>query len=422
MRTLFFVFLGFFALIKISYASDEVIPDPSEPVKAGVPFVFSSNDWGFAYGAAGVISGIGQPQMTLFGTVVGSTNHNLLGFVGLYNVMVPTWDQVQFDFSILEADYQKSTYFVAGNPDYRLEIPGGNDSSYANSVITGAREKYYRMHLRYTLPVGAGSDGALLATLRKNKGYEQAGYEWNPVTSGITTLELQPFYHKVRLSEYQPDGASDEAMGLRFILEYDNRNSVHLPTRGNRTSITYTKDWGSDHRPDWSTVELEFSQFFDIGSNRLFNQQVIAFNGWLADTPTWNDTTTINGKTAYRRPPFFAGNTLGDWDKLRGYSTDRFYGRSVLSYSLEYRILPWWQPMQSLPVLGDIYDMPWWQWALFVDVGRVSDRFSLKDLHTDMKTSAGVGLRFQVEGITVRTEVAAGSEDWFWRVFINQPF
>ncbi|OED50464.1 hypothetical protein ACH42_01135 [Endozoicomonas sp. (ex Bugula neritina AB1)] len=66
--------------------------------------------------------------------------------------------------------------------------------------------------------------------------------------------------------------------------------------------------------------------------------------------------------------------------------------------------MPKWQPMQDLPLLGAIYDMPWWQWALFVDAGRVSGSFSLKDLHTDIKASAGIG------------------EDWFWRVFINQPF
>ena len=425
MRTLFFMFLGLLTLsTKAIAASDETISikPVAKPVKAGVPFLFSSNDWGLAYGAAGVISGVGQPQMTLFGTVIGSTNNNLLGFAGLYNVIVPGWDQIQFDFSILEADYQQSTYFVAGHPDYLNEQPGSNHSSYENAITTSAREQYYRMHIRYNLPVGTGKDGALLSAFKKYQTYEQAGYEWNPMISGITTLELQPFYHQVNMTRYKPAGEAEQAIGLRFMLEYDNRNASQLPTRGSLTSITYTRDRGSDDRADWATVELNFSKFFDLGSNDYFNQQVIAFNGWLADTPTWNDTTTVNGQTAYRRPPFFAGITLGDWDQLRGYSTGRYYGRSAVSYSLEYRVMPWWQPMQDMPLLGPVYDMPWWQWALFVDIGRVSDRFDFKELHTQMKASAGAGLRFQVEGITVRTEIAAGTEDWFWRVFINQPF
>ena len=426
MPKILIILFGLLSLTSLTASASEEAPTPP-PVKAGVPFLFSSNDWGLAYGAAGVISGIGLPQMTLFGTVVGSSNNNLLGFVGLYNVMVPEWDQIQFDFSILEADYQHSTYFVAGSPTFMNEQPGSNDSSYENAIVTSAREQYYRMHMRYTLPIGAGRDGAMQATFRKNRGYEQAGYEWNPATSGITTLELQPFYQLVSMDTHQPASEADKAMGLRFILEYDNRNSSSLPTRGSTSSITYTRDWGSSDRTGWTTVEMAFSKYFDLGSNDYFNQQVIAVNGWLADTPTWNKTTTIDsqtadGQTAYRRPPFFAGVTLGDWDQLRGYSTDRFYGRSAVSYSLEYRVMPHWQPMQDIPLLGSIYDMPWWQWALFVDAGRVSDSLDFKDLHTDMKASVGVGLRFQIEGITVRTEVAAGTEDWFWRVFINQPF
>lgn len=411
-------------------------PSLSSPVKsasssprkkaAGLPFIFSSEDWGVALGGAGVINGIGQPQMSLFGTAIASSNGTMLGYLGLYNVMIPEWDQVQFDFSVLEANFKKANYYLSGNPDFAGQSAGSNESSVDNYVHSGAREQNYQIHMRYTLPIGAGKEGAMAATARKARGYKTGGIEWNPLTSGITTFELQPFYQTQRLDEFESGALErqevDKGIGMRFILEYDNRNSSQLPTRGSRTAFTWTHDWGNEDRPDWSTVEFEFSKFISLGSNDFMNQQVIALNAWVADTPTWNDTTTVNGEEVYRRAPSFAGVTLGGWDKLRGYNSDRFHGRSAVSYSLEYRMMPKWNPLEDMPIIGPMYDIPWWQWTLFMDAGRVADNFDVHELHRDMKTSFGGGIRFRVEGVTVRTEVASGAEEWYFRVFVNQPF
>ncbi len=83
--------------------------------------------------------------------------------------------------------------------------------------------------------------------------------------------------------------------------------------------------------------------------------------------------------------------------------------------------MPDWQPLEDWPVF-EWYDVPWWQWVAFVDVGRVADDYDLAELHRDMKWSVGGAVRFQVEGIVVRTEMAWGSEDSLFRVMINQPF
>ncbi len=388
----------------------------------GAPFLFSSEDWGMAFGGAGVVKGLIQPQMTLFGTVIGSSNGTKMGYLGLYNVMVPGLDHWQMDFSVLESSLAETNYFLPGNPNYPNEKPGSNDSSLENSVRTGGREQHYQAHFQYILPIGDGKDGALAAMAKKSRGYESSRTYWNPLTTGITSLELQPYYKSQRLDEFQPENEADESAGIRLTLEYDNRNSSHLPTRGSRTSFTYTYDWGSEDRPDWSTVEFEFSKFFSLGSNDLMDQQVLALNAWVADTPTWNDTVTVNGEDVFRRPPSFAGINLGGWDKLRGYGSDRFYGRSAVSYSIEYRMMPKWQPLEDMPIIGPLYDIPWWQWTLFMDAGRVADDFDVQELHQDMKTSFGGGIRFRVEGVTVRTEIASGDEETFFRVFVNQPF
>ncbi len=414
-----FLGLGFLGTATLHASEELVTPSPE---MAGVPFVFSSEDWGLAYGAAGIITGIGQPQMSLFGTVIGSDNGTLMGYVGLYNLMIPGADQLLFDLNIWKADFTETNYYQAGNTQFPGEQSGSNDSSFDNYIRTGAREQDIKLSAKYVLPIGAGTDGALPSIMKRNSGYDAAGIIWNPRLSGITTLEIQPFYQSQELEKYKSESVSDHVAGARFILEYDNRNSSHLPTHGSNTILTYTRDWGSSNRPEWSTIELEFSQFFDLGSNDYMNQRVIGFNAWIADTPTWNDSTDINGERQFNRAPSYAGITLGGWDKLRGYSSQRFSGRSAISYSLEYRMMPSWQPLENMPVLGPLYEMPWWQWTLFADAGRVSDQFNLSELHDDMKLSVGGGIRFKVEGVTVRTEVASGSEDWYFRVFVNQPF
>lgn len=83
--------------------------------------------------------------------------------------------------------------------------------------------------------------------------------------------------------------------------------------------------------------------------------------------------------------------------------------------------MPQWQPLGEWPIFK-YYNVPWWQWVAFVDVGRVADDYNLKTLHTDMKWSAGGALRFQVEGVIVRAEMAWGAEQSSFIVMVNQPF
>ena len=55
-------------------------------------------------------------------------------------------------------------------------------------------------------------------------------------------------------------------------------------------------------------------------------------------------------------------------------------------------------------------------------MGRVADNYNLNTLHDDMKWDVGGGVRFQVEGVVVRAELAKGGEESTFRVMINQPF
>lgn len=381
-----------------------------------VPFVMSLEDWGFTFALGGVAKGVIQPQASVFAGGAYSENGTYLAYAGMFNLMIPGWDHLMFDASVQESDFSNTRFFLSDN----TVGAGGNDSSENQYIRTPAHQKYYRLFMKYTLPIGDGREGALPAIIGQTQGSD-AGRVWNPVASGITILEVEPYYRTQTLDHY-PGLEADTSAGVRFTLEYDNRNSKTLPTRGNVSKVRVTHDPGSSNRADWTIIELEYSQFFNLGSSNYLDERVIAVNAWLADTPTWNSKTDVNGEPSYRRPPSFAGVTLGGFDRMRGYSGQRFHGRSAAYYSFEYRMMPKWQPLNTLPLIGDFYHIPWWQWTLFTDVGRVADNFDLSELHSQMKTSFGGGIRFMVEGITVRAEMVGSAEDRMVRIFINQPF
>ena len=410
--------------VSASVFADEDLKLPPAGKKAGsgydisaVPFVMSLEDWGWTFALAGVVKSIMQPQASAFAGGAVSENGTYMGYAGLFNLMAPGWNRALFDLTLMETDFNESRFFVSGYGDHSA---GSNQSAYGDSIRSPAHDRYYRLFMKYTLPLGDGKDGALPAEIKRAVGYD-AGQTWNPLTSGITTLELQPYFRS-RVLERYPDLQAEKSAGIKMTLEYDNRNSSSRPTRGSNTRLRFTYDPGSGSRPDWATMELEFSKFFSLGSSDLLDERVIALNGWLADTPTWNSTTNVNGGQAYRRPPSYAGIYLGGFDHLRGYAGQRFHGRSAILYSAEYRVVPHWQPLDNLPVIGPLYNIPWWQWTLFADVGRVADNFDIGELHSSMKYSLGGGMRFMIEGITVRLEMVNSPEDTFMRVFINQPF
>ncbi|GAL08384.1 hypothetical protein JCM19237_3746 [Photobacterium aphoticum] len=73
-------------------------------------------------------------------------------------------------------------------------------------------------------------------------------------------------------------------------------------------------DPGSHDRPSWWKWELNQSWFWNLGPlGEVLDQQVVAFNVYTGDIPTWDQTETVNGEAAFRRPPAYAGMRLGDY-------------------------------------------------------------------------------------------------------------
>jgi hypothetical protein len=381
-----------------------------------LPFGFFSDTMGTAVGAGIVSSGTIQPQATLFGVGLYSTNDSWLYYLAALNFQIPKLEQWLFSFDSYDAQYTEGRYYI--NTDLSAE---GNSGSRKRITATG-RESFIRPQARYVLPWSKGASGAA-DSLRGPRGISglKPIESWDPTVSGTTSIGFTGKWQRRDLSKFNLHQTSNELTVYSIDLKFDNRNSNHIPSDGGVISFKSNNDFGSDERPSWNTVELKGAFFFDLGATSWFQQQTIGLSAWTADTPSWNNSTVINGTSMKNRPPDYAGVTLGGWERLRGYYGGRFFDRSAVAYSAEYRIIPAWQPLKELPIFKT-YNIPWWQWVFFIDAGNVNDRYNLAELHKELKYSIGSSLRLSVEGVVLRMDYSISAEDSQFRVLINQPF
>ncbi|SQD76986.1 BamA/TamA family outer membrane protein [Moritella yayanosii] len=364
----------------------------------GVPFIISTETLGAAVGVSGIIKHAGQPQASIFGLGLYSDNDSNIGFISFNNYMLPGVTQWLFSTEYYRGYFSNGTYYV----------PAPREPRSTNEIIAEGTDSSLRIKAKYVLPWGLGANGAARSLMQ-----QRGEIAFNPLESGVTSVSVTPFQQKRDVTGYV--NLPDVAQGLELQLNWDNRDSIGDTEAGSQTRFTVRRDFGNDERNSWTTWELEQSAFVPLDANSLFKEQVLAFNYYLADTPTWDSGTGVADK---HRPPSFAGIKLGGFNRLRGYSSGQFYSRSAVAYSAEYRVKPHWQPLHNLP----FYDVPWWQWSAFVETGQVADSFDLSALHDDLKWTAGLGLRFNVEGVLVRIDYAKSEHDaqmWF---MINQPF
>ena len=206
------------------------------------------------------------------------------------------------------------------------------------------------------------------------------------------------------------------AQVLRAQIDWDNTGSRIIPRAGTRINLSSSWGFNDYGRGNWRLNELDVSGFIPLsGPDEQVSQQVLALNLYAADTPSW-DASALSD-----RPPEYLGARLGGLNRLRGYRSSRFYDRSAWLYRAEYRLIPKWQPLT--PLFAKIgYRVPWWQFSVFADTGRVAPSFDLNEFHKDMKTSAGVGLRILAEGLLVRIDFGRSQEESTTIIMIDQSF
>ncbi|WP_391090323.1 BamA/TamA family outer membrane protein [Vibrio sp. NH-UV-68] len=373
-----------------------------EKQSAFLPFYFATETLGNTFGIAGVAKGVGQPQAALFGMAMYSDKQSYISFLSAFNYALS--EQVLFSTQMYQAQLNNTPYY--------LGMQGQNDSVTGEKTVTNGFEQNYQFEFKYLLPWGNVAQYGLLGAFKPNRDVWFA----SPVDSGVSSIAFTPFYSS---RELDIESSTEQSTGFELGFDWDNRDNSRNPTHGSHTSLDVTvgvESWQSEQL--WSKWEFQNSQYYPLGSlGEMFEQQVIALNIYTADTPTWNH---CDGDDC-ARPPEQDQVRLGGLYRLRGYTSGRFHGRSALYYSAEYRAMPKWQPLDSIPIIN-YYDLPWWQWVVFADAGRVADEYDLRTLHHDMKWSLGGAVRFQVEGVVVRAEVAQASDEGNFRIMINQPF
>ena len=275
------------------------------------------------------------------------------------------------------------------------------------------------------LPIGHGRDRPV-PTYVLDRGIldsgASGGESWNPLRSGRTVLELEPFW---REQNFDADLGQDElkTAGLRFTLRRENVDFLTNPSKGSVQRLTVSRDWGAqDDDSSFTVVELELAKFFSFGESERFRQRVLALDFWTADTPTWDVVRVGDREVIQHRPPPYFGATLGGINRLRGYPSSRFNDKAAIYYGAELRLIPRWNPLAESELLNRFVRVDWIQLVGFVEAGRVAEHWSLSELHTDMKWSAGLGLRAFAAGLVVRADVGFSQEGGEVQMMVSHPF
>jgi hypothetical protein len=389
-----------------------------------VPYAFYNDHFDLAGGTAFGIVGHPQEQMSLVGSVIGSTNSSWAMYLLGKDIQMPFDERIFLDPWLSIGGFEDLRAYRDGNPKYPLERAGSHNSHEDNYLQGKGDDGFVRLNFKYLLAMGHGED-TVINTCVVDRGIlvsgQTGGDHWNPFTSGRTYVEVEPFYRRQNIeADYASDALSTN--GVKFSLFHDNTDFAPNPSKGSSQRFTLTRDWGLfDSSEPWTVAEAEFSKYFSLGSTNKLRQQVLAFNLWIANTLTWDRTGIENGKIMYSRPPDFAGASLGGLFRMRGFDSSRFSDQAAIYYTTEYRVIPEWNPFDDWAWAKNL-EVSWVQGVLFAEAGRVAERWTVNRLHSDMHWDVGVGLRAMAKSLVLRIDLAVCDEGPGVRMMVGQPF
>lgn len=387
-----------------------------------IPFALDTEQLDFGLGIGFGWTGLQQGQAGLYGAGLYTTNDSYALFLRGSRFQIK--DRLFLDATFINGRYKEQRAYIRHNPDFPDEQGGTNDSSESNFLSGPGRDDSFELDFYYVLPIGDGktniikeyslADGTLISS-------PSGGQAWNPRASGRTYIHLIPFYRS-QLYRLDTGDLTFNTNGIKLELEYDNRDFPDNPTTGSFQEFRVLRDLGyGDSSDSWTVFDVQFSKYISLGRTALARQRVIALNFWTADTPTWKEVQQGTTTVIRHRPPAYMGATLGGIYRLRAYPSDRFNDKSAIYYSAEYRFMPYANPLGRLSFLR-AFDIDWWQFVGFVELGRVSPSWNMKEMHTDMQQSLGVGLRAMAMRSIVRLDVAASDESWQVYAMVGHPF
>lgn len=391
-----------------------------------IPYAFYSESFELAIGIAGGATGFQSGQMGLYGTALTTTNGTTaLYFMGT-DIQVPIGNRLFFDSFLSVGWFAEQRDYVSGNPDFPNEQAGSNDSSADNFIVDSGWDNWAEFRFKYILPIGHARDSAINTNIL-DRGILVSGATggdiWNPTRSGITFLQIKPFY-RMRTFDFESEdiSGSGDTNGAEFGLVYDNRDFSPNPSKGSVQRVSLARDFGwFDSTNSWTVVKGKFSKYVSLGESKKFRQRVIALNLWAADTPGQEEELTPSGVEITNRAPPYMGASLGGFYRLRAYPQYRFHDKAAIYYGAEFRVIPEWNPFEEVKWLKFL-DIDWWQLVGILEAGRVSSTWNLDTLYKDLHWDAGIGLRLMARKVVVRLDTVFSNEGWNMWVMAGQPF
>ncbi len=410
-----------------------------------LPYAFSSDATGLTGGIAGIFHGFLQPQMTMVitafrgeslpvneygsnGAVSKEEAYSKGFFLGISGVRVPYTERFFMSFLGMRAYYPNQQIYVDGSNDSVRDIES-KDYTNLTPFQTQGWSNWSYLDLRYVLPIGASSQ-EILPIIKTRRGIainrENVG-GGIPFITGQTIAGVKPFYQRWTADKLDPN-AEISTNGLKGYIEHDNTDYPDNPSRGYSMRFEYAQDFGwSESTEAWNALEAEYSHYIELPLPSWMRHQVIAVNGWTAYSPSWDKSSPIpkddgSGEDSVfdkGQPPMWEGARLGGWNRMRAYDSNRFSDKAAIYGTIEYRMIPNFNPMNDQkwsPIPID-----WFQAVIFAEAGRVAPQYNL-DLFKDLKYDAGFSIRALAATLPIRFDMAFGSEGSSMWVMIQQPF
>ena len=406
-----------------SLTVEEDDPPEMEPQLNWLPFAFFSESFGLGLGVGGAVSHIPDPESSLLGAVtMGTTGSYNIAFGGS-QLRIPGLDRLFFYPMAVVARYQNQDLFVGTqNPGFEGQRAGAHNSDPDNFFEATQWDNWAKLEMRYLLPIGHGRSAPVINRYVVDQGILKRGATggdaFNPWTSGRSYFVLTPGWRKQTLDN-EDLNVPVETLNVKAGFRWDNRDYPFNPSRGENFEVTYQKDFtDTDDLGGWEAWFLQAEKVFDFGKGDLAGQRVLAFDLWTSYVPSWE--TDAEGNVT-RRPPQNEGATLGGFYRMRGYESHRFQDKAAITYTVEMRVIPEWQPLVELRAL-DWAKLRYWQWVVFAEAGRVADSWNLDTLHDDMNFDAGFSLRGMFYQAVCRLDVAFSEEGSRIVAMYGQPF
>jgi hypothetical protein len=421
----FGIFLLFFLLHSVSAFGQGVRVGPDGEFSEqtlSLPYAFYNESFGFAVGYVYGVVGRPQKQATLLATVMAGSKGSAMGFLVGRDLQMPRVERLFLDPVVSVGYFKDNDAYINGNPDFPDERAGSNDSDKDNFVEGDGWDNFFRLKFKYLLPMGTGRD-RIIASYKIKEGLLESGAtggtSLNPLKSGLSYLEMRPFYRSQQIDGDDVDETT-KTNGLDFSVFWDNRDFYANPSKGFGLRGKLSRDFGwFNSSESWTNVEGEFDCYIPFEWGDWLRQGVIALDYWTSYSPTWDEQP---GGKIDNRPPAYTGSTLGGLWRMRGYPSQRFNDKAAVYYSAELRVIPRWNPFERWDWIQKYVGIRWLQFVPFAEIGRVAPSWNIETLHSDMKWCLGFGVRAWAKGIVARIDSAVSEEDFKIQMMIAQPF